>query len=344
VVEVEALSKCTAVHIKQLVDQAGLQAANIALQDPETFADRHEVAYLETLKASGINPTEVRAYVRDKPFLHLKGVIDTTNLPDTPIKWLPVPEVFATVAARAAVVLLGRICGMETVSYGSENDGALFVNLVTLEGEGRQPEKSRGPMKGHTDAASFPFRGTINPEYPRLAPSPDVVYLAAFRNPDEVATTVMSLECALNELEERHKAILKGDCIVIKSQQSFARGIQGQLKKALTLDGTNVLHESPEGTWVRYTHSNSLLKDEDDADAAEAKVRFEKACAACAVSVSLEPGDLLLVNNRKALHGRAPVGDQVGGTTRWLLRSYGLDTAGLDDARRHGAPRHKLFP
>jgi len=233
---------------------------------------------------------------------------------------------------------------METVSYGSENGGALFVNLVALEGDGIMAERSTEPMKGHTDAATFPFRGTQDPTHPKIAPSPDVVFLAALRNPDHVATVVMPLECALEKISNEHAQILRGDRLVLSAQRSFVEGTSAALGKPHRLDGTNVLFDSPEGVWVRYTHRQSVVYDEDDTPAIEAKQAFETACRECSEHVTLEPGDLLLVNNRRALHGRVPVAAGLGGTTRWLLRSYGLDTSEVREDQRHASPRHKLYP
>jgi L-asparagine oxygenase len=36
------------------------------------------------------------------------------------------------------------------------------------------------------------------------------------------------------------------------------------------------------------------------------------------------------MNNRIGLHGRCEVGGDVGGLSRWLLRTSGLETADLD--------------
>ena len=132
--------------------------------------------------------------------------------------------------------------------------------------------------------------------------------------------------------------------MVLRSQRSFELGTKSAIGKVHMLDGTHVLFDSPEGVWVRYTHTNSTVYDDEDEIAVKAKGEFEAACLGCRESIVLTPGDLLLVNNRKALHGRLPVGEGIGGNTRWLLRSYGLDTSELHDEQRHPSSRHKLYP
>ncbi|WBY00048.1 TauD/TfdA family dioxygenase [Ramlibacter tataouinensis] len=233
---------------------------------------------------------------------------------------------------------------MEVVSYGSENDGVPFVNLVTLPGAGAMAEKSKGGMRGHTDAATFPFRGTFDPENKRIAPSPDIVFLAACRNPDRVPTVVMPLEDVLGKLSADQLAALKGPNIVLNAQRSFQRGTKQILGDEHLLDGAAILLDCNEGTWVRYTHSQSHLYDEADKAAGAAKEAFEHACASSAQHLALEPGDLLLVNNRRALHGRAAVGDSIGGRGRWLVRSYGLDCTTLRGEQRYESAPYKLFP
>ncbi|MBF0825955.1 TauD/TfdA family dioxygenase, partial [Enterococcus faecalis] len=73
---------------------------------------------------------------------------------------------------------------------------------------------------------------------------------------------------------------------------------------------------------------------------------FATACGEIAKPVAIEPGDVLLVNNRLCLHGRAEVGGDIGGHSRWLLRTYALNTTQLDDSRRHlgDRPTHVLYP
>ncbi|MCY1383429.1 hypothetical protein D9M69_715540 [compost metagenome] len=61
-------------------------------------------------------------------------------------------------------------------------------------------------------------------------------------------------------------------------------------------------------------------------------------------SVVVKPGDILLVNNRIGLHGRSEVGGEAGGESRWLLRTYGLETGDLDAEQRCSGSNYKLYP
>jgi len=66
-------------------------------------------------------------------------------------------------------------------------------------------------------------------------------------------------------------------------------------------------------------------------EAVQALEQLRTALRKCREPICIAPGDILLVNNRTALHGRnAIVKEEYGGKTRWLLRTYGyrMDTPG----------------
>lgn len=97
-------------------------------------------------------------------------------------------------------------------------------------------------------------------------------------------------------------------------------------------------------TWVRYSHSSIPIDEDEQPAAAEANTAFAAACLQHCTSVVVEPGDILLVNNRLALHGRGDVGAEAGGDSRWILRTYGLDTTGPTKGQRYSKPGYMLFP
>lgn len=131
----------------------------------------------------------------------------------------------------------------------------------------------------------------------------------------------------------------------IGSQATFSEGMKDIIGEVHTAIDEPVLKDVATGTFVRYSHS-SVSPTQPEGPAQVASEHFEAACNEIAVTVAIEPGDVLLVSNRLCLHGRGVVGEQVGGESRWLLRTYALDTSELDDSRRHlgDLPPHVLFP
>lgn len=290
---------------------------------------------------------EVQRHAWINPFIHLKAVFDVHELPGTPTAFTPVPDVTSTVAARACAVASLAALNSDTISYGSENDGHLFVNLVVLPGEGDFADKSKSDMRGHTDGVSFPIRGQLHEIDERVAPSPDFVCLSGLRNPDKTTTTVMPLAAVLQQLTYDEINELTKPQYVIRPQKTFKRGLREIFGKDSPLleamPGTQLLFEGNDGYWIRYSHS-AAGTDFDSELASQAITRFEQACLDCTTSVIIAPGDILIVNNRVGLHGRGVVGGEPGGTSRWLLRTYGLNTQDLSPEQRYAESTFKLFP
>ncbi|MFC3109485.1 hypothetical protein ACFQAT_28020 [Undibacterium arcticum] len=317
----------------------------IDISNPSPLSTRLAAAVEQKLVEADFDLEAARQVVLDSPYFHLRQVFVSADLPETPDWFTPVPDADSVVAGRAAALAVHGFLGKETVSYGTENDGALFVNLVAISGEGRYADKSIGSMRGHTDGVSFPFNGEFDANDPRIAPSPDLVTLVGLRNPDAVPTTVMALADVLRELSPGDIAELKKDQYTIESQFTFWEGMREILSNVHTAVDEPVLKDAPPGTIVRYSHS-SVKPTVLGGDAKSASDNLERACNTVVDKVVIEPGDVLIVSNRLCLHGRGLVGGGVGGQARWLLRAYALDTSSLDENRRHlgDRPAYVLYP
>ena len=316
-----------------------LEAACAELASPSELALQLAAAVRQRLEPGQLG--DPWAFLHANGFATLPGVFDPAELSDTPEAFFPIPASSGTVRARAAMLAFIGLLDLDAVSYGSENNGELFVNLVTLPGEGLFATKSRKSMHGHTDAVSFPPRGYTSASFPNIAPSPDVVCLAALRNPDGVPTTVMPLPALVAALSPEQVVELKKAQFSVRSQKTFITGTKRLLGEELVEVDVEILLDTTDGTWIRYSHS-SVDAAADDSEAAIEALNI--ACAGAATHVVLQPGDLLIVSNRTALHGRAEVGGDPGGTSRWLMRSYGLKTEELAEAQRYADSSHMLFP
>ncbi len=318
-----------------------------ALDNPVVLGACLLPAIESALANVNVTLADVQRYAWTNPLIHLKAVFDVNELPETPTAFIPVPDVASTVAARVCAVACLAALNSDTISYGSENDGHLFVNLVVLPGDDDFADKSKSDMRGHTDGVSFPVRGQLHELDGRVAPSPDFVCLSGLRNPDETTTTVMPLSAVLQQLTHAEINELTKPQYVIRPQKTFKRGLRklfGEESPLLdAIPGIQLLFEGDDGYWIRYSHS-AADADYDSELATQAVSRFEQACQASLTSVVISPGDILIVNNRVGLHGRGVVGGEAGGTSRWLLRTYGLDTRGLTSAQRYADSTFKLFP
>lgn len=304
-------------------------------------------AIVTALEEVKVSLYDVQHSAWSNPLIHLRAVFDVHELPETPTVFIPVPDLATTVAARACAVACLAALNSDTISYGSENEGHLFVNLVVLPGDDDFADKSKADMRGHTDGVTFPIRGQRHEFDKRVAPSPDFVCLSGLRNPDEITTTIMPLSAVLQQLTHDEINELTKPQYVIRPQKTFKRGLRKLFgKDSALLDamaGIQLLFEGDDGYWIRYSHS-AADTDYDSEMATQAVTRFEQACSKCSTSVVISPGDLLVVNNRVGLHGRGVVGGEAGGNSRWLLRTYGLDTRDLTPEQRYDGSAFKLYP
>ena len=304
-------------------------------------------AIVTALEEVKVSLYDVQHSAWSNPLIHLRAVFDVHELPETPTAFIPVPDLATTVAARACAVACLAALNSDTISYGSENEGHLFVNLVVLPGDDDFADKSKADMRGHTDGVTFPIRGQRHEFDKRVAPSPDFVCLSGLRNPDDITTTIMPLSAVLQQLTHDEINELTKPQYVIRPQKTFKRGLRKLFgKDSALLDamaGIQLLFEGDDGYWIRYSHS-AADTDYDSEMATQAITRFEQACSKCSTSVVISPGDLLVVNNRVGLHGRGVVGGEAGGNSRWLLRTYGLDTRDLTPEQRYDGSAFKLYP
>ena len=299
----------------------------------------------QELNTRNCSCAEVKDYAWAQPYLRLEDVFEPGQLPVTPEDFCPIPSAEGTALAMVTAIACLAAIGSDTVSYGSENQGSLFVNLVVLPpGRGKFTDKSADKMSGHTDAVTFPMRGHRDPFDARIAPSPDFVCLSSLRNPKDVPTTVMPLDQLMTSLTDEHIEDLQKPQYLIGSQLTFRDGMIDILGDELEVDYAQLLYAIKDKWWIRFSHRTTQIATGAQASAQEAMVALKEASAGCILPLALKPGTIALVNNRIALHGRSEVGKEYGGQTRWLLRTYGLDTSDLDPAQRHDGSPFMLFP
>lgn len=210
--------------------------------------------------------------------------------------------------------------GVFLCSYSHENSGALFVHLIPQPGGTPSAKKSRSDLRGHTDAVAMPFPNEVS-RFDGECPSPDLVILACVRNPNSVATRVAPLSTITKALPRDVIEKLQEPCFDILPQHSFST------PEGYKLAGVPVLvRDQFEGDKVRFSHSKIVPSTQGDNGAVHALDVLTQVVAEAYDDVILRTGDLLLLNNRTAIHGRRKVADEVNsdGVDRWMLRTYGM--------------------
>lgn len=240
------------------------------------------------------------------------GVLLIRNLPIDPV--LPqTPADGGTSREKSTFVTEGILLGIASVlglpfSYKTEKDGVMVHNICPVQGreEAAANDGSLTDFKMHVECAYFEFR-------------PDYLLLLCLR-PDRdgvAATLAAEARSALLYLSPQDVQVLRQPLFQIRAPQSFEKGLGGipWSKPQPVLSGP------PESPMVRVNLNGARALSPI---AERALRRFDAIVSSPPVMrpVVLEPGELLVVDNRKALHGRNRFAPRYDGFDRWLQRVY----------------------
>ncbi|MFD5383396.1 TauD/TfdA family dioxygenase [Streptomyces sp. NPDC127074] len=264
---------------------------------PELLCRVHEFAAgFDDALRSRMRPVDT-----DDGLFVLRGLtLDDAAIGRTPSSW-------ATAGDSAAVwdivmLLLATLMG-NPIAWEGQQDGRFVHNIVPAPGhEGEQTGASSSVLLSpHTEDAFHPGRAHL-------------LMLGCMRNHDNVATTAASIRKV--RLDEADVAELTRPLLPILPDDAYteAQGYEGAAAKMPTLFRTE------EGPTLRFDPAYTPL-EEATPEYRAAYRRLEEELARVSVSVSLEPGEVLVVDNDLVVHGRVPFTARYDGTDRWLKRA-----------------------
>lgn len=243
---------------------------------------------------------EFRDHGNDDGTLLLRGM-PLGQVPPTPTgrpagyRWtdLPVP----TVGQLMVMSLLGR-----AVSYIDEKQGHLVQDICPQPGaEDRQENSGSALLELHTEDGFHPHQ-------------PHFLSLLCLRGDrgGEAVTVSGSLRAVLGDLDEATTARLRRPEYRIRFSSSFTGSrTADSYSPAMPVLGAD-------GELQVDFHASEGLT----AAATAALGRLREAVLDRLVGVVLEPGELLIVDNRLAVHGRSAFTPRYDGQDRWLRRSF----------------------
>lgn len=245
------------------------------------------------------------------------GVMQIHGLPVGPLPPTPARresvERGATVPA-SAIVLCAMVLG-EVVGFEGEKHGALVQNVVPVAGEERsQSNAGSVNLELHIENAFHPHR-------------PDFVALSCLRQDfvGEAGLRIASLRRAIGLLPAQQRQILAEPRFRTEPPPSF--------NGAGSATAHGALSGAPDDPDAQVDfHATTPL----DAAAARAMADLREALEAVCDTVYFAPGDLAIVDNRVALHGRTPFSPRYDGNDRWLHRVFVHADSRRSRARRHG--------
>ncbi|WP_280234609.1 TauD/TfdA family dioxygenase [Nocardia cyriacigeorgica] len=204
------------------------------------------------------------------------------------------------------MLLLARSAG-EPFGWQGQQDGRLVNNIVPAAGHEHEQSgaSSKTLLSPHTEDAFHPGRAHL-------------LMLSCLRNPDRVGTTVSSVRRV--ELSARQRRLLSTPVLPILPDVSYGSGYDRATATPVpTVWSADENNCHTDDLTMRYDPAYTPLDDADPEfrDAyAHLTDELERVC----VTAALEPGELLLVDNDVAVHGRIPFTARYDGTDRWLKR------------------------
>jgi L-asparagine oxygenase len=188
----------------------------------------------------------------------------------------------------------------EPVGYIQEHGGGLVQNLVPAPGsESRQLSTSSSvQLAWHTETAFHPHK-------------PRYLLLLCLRGDPRAHTLLCSIDDVLPSLGANEVATLREPRFRTRPDESFLEpGATGELGPPLAvLDGDT------------FTYDEDLMVG-TDADAQAALERLGEVVHDAATALTLDAGDLLVIDNHRVVHGRSPFPARYDGSDRWLQRAF----------------------
>jgi L-asparagine oxygenase len=224
------------------------------------------------------------------------------DVPATPP--YPGAPVSKDAASEFALLTFARRLG-QPVGYAPEHGGALVQDLVPVREDAyaQISTSSRSVLGWHTEAAFHSHR-------------PRYLLLACLRGDRDglAATTLSSSATVLRVLSLRARAVLHEPRFVFRADESYtgvSAGRTGAPRPILTGD-----RDRPVFVF------DDLCASGIDAAADQALGELHDAVQACHTGVVLALGDVLVVDNFVAVHGRTSYRPRYDGTDRWLQRTF----------------------
>ncbi|MGH3713198.1 MAG: TauD/TfdA family dioxygenase [Micromonosporaceae bacterium] len=223
-----------------------------------------------------------------------------------------------TVGAQLRALCLLGVTGLfgEPFTFGSLYDGRLVQDVVPAPGaeSSQTSEGSDSFLDWHVEDAFSDDRC-------------DYFALLCLRG-DPAASTLFCSARRL-ALDDKWRRVLRQPRFAVVPD--VAHGLVGERLAVPMLAGDDA---DPE---IRFDPLYMEPLDEGDTEAREAMMRLGHAVVRAAGCHVLEPGDLLVVDNRRVAHARTAFRPRHDGTDRWLMRV--MVCASLPRHRSRGAAR-----
>jgi L-asparagine oxygenase len=220
-------------------------------------------------------------------------------------------------------LLFGSVYG-----YTTEQDGAFVQNVLPSRAAADTPsyKGSRAFLRFHNDITF-----TVPESF--YVTNPDYTCLYCLRENDTpVLTYVLSIENILSQLSDAELELARAPVFSFSTPYGYNERVnQGQ---PMWLRNMPILSREPVPE-IHFTASGVTAEEERGVELLE-RLERDVLRVENAVAIELKVGDLLVIDNRRALHARSAFTASFDGRDRWLRRTYvkSAATAQHKDASR----------
>lgn len=246
-----------------------------------------------------------KTYGNDSGYLLLRSLPFDKPLMDTPLDAELVKENKQTFYSEFWLSAVGKFLG-EPFSYIQENNGNIFHNV-------RPTKSNQDKLSSESSAISLDFH-TETAFHPHM---PDFLLLFCLRSDrnKDAQTIISSIRNFRNDINFELEKILR--------QPLFKTGIDYSFGSENGMRGNGptlpILCADPRDPIITFDPDLMLGLTEEAESAIKAlKTIIDKHKK----GIILEPGDLIIIDNRRALHGRTYFKAYFDGKDRWLQRLY----------------------
>lgn len=239
-----------------------------------------------------------KRYGNDQGYLVISGLATDPNAGPTPISRDLSNK--KTHISEFNLTIIGSMLG-DTVTYEHLNNGAMFHDVCPLKAQ-EDALSSRGSkllLHLHSDLAFHPHM-------------PDYLLLFCLRqNQEIVPTSLSSIRLAMKDLTSQQINLLRQPLFKIYVDDSFTSEKKFRISPILT---------GPTNT--PFIKLDADLMKGITNEAQQALQALITALKNHIEPVALKPGDLLIIDNKTAVHGRNSFKAKFDGTDRWYQRVY----------------------
>lgn len=256
--------------------------------------------------------------------LLLSGIeVDDDRIGPTPEHWCPTTDaVSPTLREEIIFSLLAQLLG-DPFGYATLHNGLLVHNIIPIRAYQNEQIAfgSAKELDWHTEEAFHPHRSAYTS-------------LMCLRNPNDAPTTYYDV--ADLEIGERDRAVLRRPSFATRPSGSHSAErnefealvpVAEQERAARSFAEIEQLHTTPAVQPVLFGDDDSpyICVDPDcmtalDEEADAALQRLIAEVNRKIQDVALAPGDVLFIDNFRAIHGRKPFAARFDGNDRWLKR------------------------